>query len=155
MAKHFHQTLEELWPAFAAVKTEFSKWGDEVEYLVLHIDHKARELRPSPRSLEILHTLKSQYPDRPFDAEAFKYMLESQPQRPYGNSLRDLARVENDMRHRYVDLYVHQALSLIQETQTTDDRKFIVQRRASPNLDQYRNAGLFATEDEHKGTGHR
>lgn len=97
------------------MQTEASNWGDEVEYLIFHVDHDAQELRPSPRNLQILRTLKSRYPDEAFDAEAFKYMLESQPRRPYGDSLKDLAQVENDMRERYVAASFCHSLLLTQE----------------------------------------
>jgi gamma-glutamyl:cysteine ligase YbdK (ATP-grasp superfamily) len=86
------------------VKTEKSTWGDEVEYLVVRLDHEARQLHLSPRSSQILDSLKKRYHNEAFDVEAYKYMLESQPRRPYGNSLQDLARVESDMRDRCVDV---------------------------------------------------
>lgn len=56
----------------------------------------------SLRGSQILGAVKQQFPDGPFDVEACKYMLESQPREPYGNSLKDLAHVESDMRDRSV-----------------------------------------------------
>jgi gamma-glutamyl:cysteine ligase YbdK (ATP-grasp superfamily) len=94
--------LAETWRSFEAVKTEKSTWGDEVEYVVVRLDHEAQELHVSPRSSQILNALKARYPEGLFDLEAYKYMLESQPQRPYGNSLQELGQVESNIRDRYV-----------------------------------------------------
>lgn len=96
------QTLVELWPSLAAVETKVSAWGDEVEYLVLLLDHEAQDVHVSTRTSQILSGLKERYPDECFDPEAYKYMLESQPRRPYDDSLQDLARVESNMRDRCV-----------------------------------------------------
>jgi hypothetical protein len=82
------------------VETEKSTWGDEVEYLVVRLDHEAHEVHISPRSSQILGALKTRYPEDLFDPEAYKYMLESQPRRPYGNSLWSLGQVESNMRDR-------------------------------------------------------
>jgi glutamate--cysteine ligase catalytic subunit len=82
------------------VKTNLSTWGDEVEYLVLRLNHEGREVQLSLRSSRILNDLKQRFPGELFDLEACKYMLESQPRHPYGNSLRDLALVESDIRER-------------------------------------------------------
>lgn len=86
------------------METEESNWGDEVEYLVFRLNHEAREVSLSLRCSQILGELKEKFPGGPFDLEACKYMLESQPRRPYGNSLRDLAHVEDDMRDRRVNV---------------------------------------------------
>jgi glutamate--cysteine ligase catalytic subunit len=82
------------------VKTDLSTWGDEVEYLVFGLNHEASEVYLSLRGSQILHDLRKRFPGELFDLEACKYMLESQPRRPYGDSLRDLALVESDMRER-------------------------------------------------------
>jgi len=94
------QTLKDRWTSLEAVKTNNFTWGDEVEYLVFRLDHEAGEVHLSLRSSQILSELRQKFPDGPFDLEACKYMLESQPRRPYGNSLTDLAHVEDDMRDR-------------------------------------------------------
>ena len=82
------------------MKTDLSTWGDEVEYLVFRLNHEASEVHLSLRCSQILHDLRKRFPGQLFDLEACKYMLESQPRRPYGDSLRDLALVESDMRER-------------------------------------------------------
>lgn len=94
------QTLTERWTSLQAVKTDLSAWGDEVEYLVFGLNHEASEVYLSLRGSQILHDLRKRFPGELFDLEACKYMLESQPRRPYGDSLRDLALVESDMRER-------------------------------------------------------
>jgi hypothetical protein len=88
------------------VKTEKSTWGDEVEYLVFRLSHKTREVHLSLRGSQILGDLREKFPDGPFDLEACKYMLESQPRRPYSDCLRDLALVEDDMKDRRVNVLV-------------------------------------------------
>ena len=82
------------------MKTDTSTWGDEVEYSVVRLDHEAHEAHLSLRGSHILDTLRERFPDESFDVEACKYMLESQPRRPYGNSLEELACVEDDVKHR-------------------------------------------------------
>jgi hypothetical protein len=94
------QTLTERWTSLQAVKTDLSTWGDEVEYLVFRLDHETCEVHMSLRGSQILSNLKKRFPGELFDLEACKYMLESQPRHPYGDSLRDLALVESDMRER-------------------------------------------------------
>ena len=84
------------------MSTETSTWGDEVEYLIFRLNHESREVHLSLRSAQILSDLRRKSPSDLFDVEACKHMLESQPRRPYGDSLVDLAHVEDDMRNRYV-----------------------------------------------------
>jgi len=98
------QTLTERWSSLQAVNTNSSAWGDEVEYLVFRLNHEAREVHLSLRGSQILSDLKRKFPEELFDLEACKYMLESQPRRPYDDSLRDLALVESDMRERWVNI---------------------------------------------------
>lgn len=66
----------------------------------MRFDHEAQDVQLSPRSKEILAGVKESHHDECFDGEAFKYMLESQPQHPYGDTLRDLLLVEPSMRAR-------------------------------------------------------
>lgn len=82
------------------MRTERSTWGDEVEYLVFRLSHEPREVHLSLRTSEILSDLRRKFFGELFDVEACKHMLESQPRRPYGNSLKDLAHVEDDMSNR-------------------------------------------------------
>lgn len=94
------QTLAERWASLEAVRTEKSTWGDEVEYLVLRLSHESRQVHLSLRNSQILSDLRRNFFSELFDLEACKHMLESQPRRPYRDSLRDLAHVEDDMKDR-------------------------------------------------------
>ena len=82
------------------MRTEKSTWGDEVEYLVFRLSHESREVHLSLRASQILSDLRRKFFGKLFDVEACKHMLESKPRRPYGDSLRDLAHVEDNMRDR-------------------------------------------------------
>lgn len=99
---HLFQTLAELWPSLEAVQAEESLWGDEVEYLVFRLEDEVSKVHLSLRCSQILKDLDEQWPKEAFDAEAYQYMLESQPRQPYGDLLHDLACVEQNMRARYV-----------------------------------------------------
>lgn len=109
--------------------TDSSTWGDEVEYLVLRLKHEAREVHLSLRGSQILSDLKRRFPEELFDLEACKYMLESQPRRPYGDSLSDLAIVESDIRERQVNTDPRWLLMLI--VKFTGDGKLLLAYRTT------------------------
>lgn len=85
-------------------------WGDELEYMVVVLDHEHKTARLSLRQGEILERLNrccsTELDDiapneRPtFHPEYGRYMLESTPGKPFGVSVSELLRVESDMELR-------------------------------------------------------
>ncbi|WFD30830.1 glutamate--cysteine ligase [Malassezia sp. CBS 17886] len=85
-------------------------WGDELEYMVVVLDHAHKTARLSLRQTEVLDELqKSEHallqelpaPLRPtFHPEYGRYMIESTPGTPFGVNASELLRVERDMHLR-------------------------------------------------------
>ena len=85
-------------------------WGDELEYMVVVLDHEHKTARLSLRQGEILECLNRccstelddiRPDERPtFHPEYGRFMLESTPGKPFGVSVAELLRVEPDMELR-------------------------------------------------------
>ncbi|KAG0144766.1 hypothetical protein CROQUDRAFT_46841 [Cronartium quercuum f. sp. fusiforme G11] len=85
-------------------------WGDEIEYLLITIDHDLKQVKLSLTQLQTLELLRSTLLTLPlpssvdvlptFHQEYGRFMLESTPGKPYGPKLKDLIKVEIDMRYR-------------------------------------------------------
>nr|XP_026693518.1 glutamate--cysteine ligase catalytic subunit isoform X3 [Ciona intestinalis] len=93
------------------------KWGDEIEYSVVHFDDEEKRARLSLRAEEILAALQEKYneadipicdPKLPegaswgshWNPEFSSFCLENSPDKPYHGSLEHLANVEANMRYR-------------------------------------------------------
>jgi len=90
-------------------------WGDEIEYMVIHLDDVSKKVTLALTAEEILHKLNEeehqylellkngQHP-KPLDAlwrpEYGSYMLESTPGQPYEATVSSLLSVEGNMRSR-------------------------------------------------------
>lgn len=91
-------------------------WGDEIEYMVISYDDAHKNATLSLRQTEILLDLEVDAEKRRVDQLALgisgeecipvfhpeygRYMLESTPGEPYGSTLEDLLKVEENMRFR-------------------------------------------------------
>ncbi|KAF8894101.1 glutamate-cysteine ligase catalytic subunit [Infundibulicybe gibba] len=86
-------------------------WGDEIEYMVISLDHEKKNAKLSLRQTEILAKLSSIVGDISagspeaisvpmYHPEYGRYMLESTPGSPYTGSIPDLLSVESNMRYR-------------------------------------------------------
>ncbi|EPZ31111.1 glutamate--cysteine ligase catalytic subunit [Rozella allomycis CSF55] len=76
-------------------------WGDEVEYMLLYLDHEKKNVKVNIRAEEILKTLRDQgHDDVIFQPEYGRYMIEATPGKPFGSSTQDLLKLESNMRKR-------------------------------------------------------
>ncbi|KAF8222928.1 glutamate-cysteine ligase catalytic subunit [Tricholoma matsutake] len=86
-------------------------WGDEIEYMVVSLDHAEKNAKLSLRQTEILASLSTivgnicagcpeEISVPTFHPEYGRYMLESTPGSPYTGSIPDLLSVEGNMRYR-------------------------------------------------------
>ncbi|XP_037081678.1 glutamate--cysteine ligase catalytic subunit-like [Pollicipes pollicipes] len=82
------------------------KWGDEVEYMVVRLDRRARTARLALRSAELLDQLQAterRHPDAApslWRPEYGAYMVEGTPGQPYGSLISFFNTVESNMRAR-------------------------------------------------------
>ncbi|KAJ1566792.1 hypothetical protein HK405_008395 [Cladochytrium tenue] len=84
-------------------------WGDEVEYIVVHLDHEHKRATLALDAHDTLHKLEElelsainvgeSFPSS-WKPEYGRYMLEGTPGQPYGSTLGDLLLVEDNMRAR-------------------------------------------------------
>ena len=93
------------------------KWGDEVEYIIVKLDHENKKARVSLRAATLLDQLtkpeenmkKMENPDMKllpslWRPEYASYMVEGTPGYPYGGSLNFFNTVEHNMRARRQEL---------------------------------------------------
>ncbi|XP_071857804.1 glutamate--cysteine ligase [Bombus fervidus] len=82
------------------------KWGDEVEYMLIKFDDKAKTAKLSLRAAEILKILNEKEYNDPDNIKSLwrpeygAYMLEGTPGKPYGGLLVHFNVVEANMRYR-------------------------------------------------------
>ncbi|XP_065063536.1 glutamate--cysteine ligase catalytic subunit-like [Rhopilema esculentum] len=82
------------------------KWGDEVEYQMLALDHQNKTVKLVLKSSEILPTLQKEENENPgktetaYRVEMGEFMIESSPGQPYGGCMRHFNRVEANMKLR-------------------------------------------------------
>ena len=83
------------------------KWGDEVEYMVLHLDEATKAVRVSIRATTIMETLQRkenelgpEHVDSLWRPEYAAYMVEGTPGSPYGGLMSHFNVVEANMRRR-------------------------------------------------------
>lgn len=82
------------------------KWGDEVEYILVKFDDKAKTAKVSLRAHEILATLNEKEHKDPSGVKSLwrpeygAYMIEGTPGKPYGGLLAHFNVVEANMRYR-------------------------------------------------------
>ena len=113
-------------PGFQDEKGRVLKWGDEVEYIIVKLDHEARQTRVSLRAEELLailtqpENLKQEEEERTgrpsslqlasvWRPEYGAYMVEGTPGSPYGGGMSFFNTVEHNMRTRRKELEAHLA----------------------------------------------
>ncbi|CAO3626798.1 unnamed protein product [Cunninghamella blakesleeana] len=86
-------------------------WGDEIEYSVVKLDKKNKSAKLSLRAFDLLSKLqkaesdyeiglRSEAPESLWRLEGGRQMLESTPGVPYNATLKDLVKVEGNMKRR-------------------------------------------------------
>ncbi|WFD43367.1 glutamate--cysteine ligase [Malassezia psittaci] len=104
--EHGVEQFLSLWRHFKDRSGDPMLWGDELEYMIVALDRQRHTARLSLRQSEILSCLKEATGDfrdvsKPtFHPEFGRYMIESTPGQPYSSNVRDLLKVEKDMRLR-------------------------------------------------------
>ncbi|XP_033859109.1 glutamate--cysteine ligase catalytic subunit-like [Acipenser ruthenus] len=94
------------------------KWGDEVEYMLVAMDHNYQKVRLVLSGGDVLHTLQEKgenaNPNHPtlWRPEYGSYMIEGTPGQPYGGTMSEFNTVEDNMRKRR-----REASSLLKENQ--------------------------------------
>lgn len=82
------------------------KWGDEVEYMLVHLDHAKKTAQVRLRAHEILPVLQEKELKNPEDVESLwrpefgAYMIEGTPGKPYGSLISHFNVVEANMKSR-------------------------------------------------------
>jgi len=82
------------------------KWGDEIEYIIVHFDHDAKKATVALRAHEVLPILRQAENDSPETAKSLwrpeyaSYMVEGTPGQPYGALPAHLNIVESNMKSR-------------------------------------------------------
>ena len=86
------------------------KWGDEIEYMFIYLDHETKSARLQLKCAEILPVLQEDeklHPGENINAwrmEYADYMIEGVPGQPFDGCLTQFNRVEDSMRSRREDL---------------------------------------------------
>lgn len=96
-------TLVELWSSIADYTEKETRWGDEIEYVLLQLNHEDQSVKVTPRGCDVIRELHKDKSDTAIDIqrEAYEYMVETSPLKPYTSDLETLATVEQNMRDRY------------------------------------------------------
>ncbi|XP_041108065.1 glutamate--cysteine ligase catalytic subunit-like isoform X2 [Polyodon spathula] len=100
-------------------KNDVLKWGDEVEYMLIAMDHSNQKVRLLLSGSDVLHTLQEKgentNPNHPtlWRHEYGSYMIEGTPGQPYGGTMSEFNTVEDNMGKRR-----REASSLLKENQT-------------------------------------
>jgi len=82
------------------------KWGDEIEYMIIKLDHKNRKARLSLRGSELLEVLQEAEAANPSSVRSLwrpeyaEYMVEGTPGQPYGSLVQHFNIVEHNMSFR-------------------------------------------------------
>ncbi|XP_042213993.1 glutamate--cysteine ligase catalytic subunit-like isoform X1 [Homarus americanus] len=82
------------------------KWGDEIEYMIIKLDHKNRKARLSLRGSELLEVLREAEETNPKEVRSLwrpeyaEYMVEGTPGQPYGSLVQHFNIVEHNMSFR-------------------------------------------------------
>jgi len=89
------------------------KWGDEIEYTLIHLDHENRKARLLLKCSDILPKLQIDENENPgsnlncWRMEYADYMIEGTPGQPFGGCLTQFNRVEDSMRSRREEVLQH------------------------------------------------
>jgi glutamate--cysteine ligase catalytic subunit len=106
--QHGIQQFLVIYNATKARMGDCLKFGDEIEYMLLHMDEKTKTVRLSLRGAEILEELVKEehehqsgpLPNTLWRPEYARYMLEGTPGSPYGDCVTEFRRVQLNMQLR-------------------------------------------------------
>lgn len=108
--KHGVAQFISMYTQLRDMESDELKWGDEIEYHIVHLDTARKEIRLSLRAPEVLDALREKehslgrrdgYGEAcSWHPEYGRWMIEGTPREPYGGYTVDLRRVEDNMRLR-------------------------------------------------------
>ncbi|KAI8850474.1 catalytic subunit of glutamate-cysteine ligase [Chytridium lagenaria] len=107
--KHGITQFSNIWRRIKTRRNDHLYWGDEVEYIVVHLDDSTKTARVSLGAYEALQKLENMERaaidangsfESSWKPEYGRYMLEGTPGAPYGSTLQDLLTVEPNMIQR-------------------------------------------------------
>ncbi|KAM6501139.1 Glutamate-cysteine ligase domain containing protein [Amanita muscaria] len=110
------QQFLKVWKAESTRYDKEHKWGDEIEYMLVHIDHENKNATVAACQEEILERLNSalstlspgsRLKQPAFVTEFTKFQMETSPGAPYSSTLADLLSVEDNMRQRRNMIRLH------------------------------------------------
>ncbi|ETN36946.1 uncharacterized protein HMPREF1541_07933 [Cyphellophora europaea CBS 101466] len=91
-------------------------WGDEIECLLLHLEHDGRSVSLEQAPWQQLERVQSKHHDDPsLQPELGAFMLETTPSRPFGSEVTDVLKWQDDLakRRRLVDAALPQNSRLV------------------------------------------
>ncbi|KAJ2787681.1 glutamate--cysteine ligase [Coemansia interrupta] len=113
--KHGIEQFLHIWRNMKDRQKDRLLWGDEIEYMLISLDHKNRRARLSQRGHELLSQLQieenekldhaSRTGEKPelealWRPEFGRYMIEGTPGQPYNSTVAELTNVEANMKKR-------------------------------------------------------
>ncbi|KAJ1829390.1 glutamate--cysteine ligase [Coemansia sp. RSA 2599] len=113
--KHGIEQFLHIWRNMKDRQKDRLLWGDEIEYMLISLDHKNRRARLSQRGHELLNQLQAEENERLSQAgmpgekpelealwrpEFGRYMIEGTPGQPYKSTVAELTNVEENMKRR-------------------------------------------------------
>ncbi|PIA19231.1 GCS-domain-containing protein [Coemansia reversa NRRL 1564] len=113
--KHGIEQFLHIWRSMKDREKDQLLWGDEIEYMLISLDHSRRSARLSQRGHELLNILQIEENEKlkiasttgeKHELEALwrpefgRFMIEATPGCPYNSTVKDLTTVEANMRRR-------------------------------------------------------
>lgn len=103
--KHGIEQLLSIYKKYKDRKNDRLQWGDEVEYIIAHIDDQNKITRIALRAYDVLQVLMQEEKDHPDTVETLwrpeygRYMIEGTPGKPY-SGIQQIMEVESNMKKR-------------------------------------------------------
>eukprot|EP00002_Diphylleia_rotans_P027933 TRINITY_DN5626_c0_g1_i1.p1 TRINITY_DN5626_c0_g1~~TRINITY_DN5626_c0_g1_i1.p1 ORF type:complete len:629 (+),score=138.36 TRINITY_DN5626_c0_g1_i1:59-1945(+) len=98
------QQLINIFKKKQSLKDNQLLWGDEIEYMVVHLDPETRKASVVLRALDIIDEINHMQTSNPSNTdwkpEYAMFMLEGTPGAPYSSTVSDLLLVEQNMKER-------------------------------------------------------
>jgi glutamate--cysteine ligase catalytic subunit len=107
--QHGIQQLLHIYKQYKDRKNDKLQWGDEVEYIIAHIDEEHKHARVSLRAYEVLQVLMQEEKKNPDNVDTLwrpeygRYMIEGTPGKPY-SGVNQILEVEDNMRKRRTEV---------------------------------------------------
>jgi glutamate--cysteine ligase catalytic subunit len=107
--QHGIQQLLSIYNKYKDRKNDRLQWGDEIEYIIAHIDEQHKVARVSLRAYDVLQELLQEEKHNPDNVETLwrpeygRYMIEGTPGKPY-SGIQHILDVESNMKKRRAEV---------------------------------------------------